>query len=443
MKPDPSAVGRRARYEVAKRVGSPLLDAASLLRRTTRKKKPPHPGPFGPPLACTGALKDLMTRHYFEGRYADGAVPVAWVTSGFPVEVLRALGYHTVYPENHAALLSVSRLVPELSGPLEAEGYARDLCGYARADIGSVASGKTPVGRLPKPDLLACCTNICQTVLYWYRDLAARFRVPLVLIDTPFVYGAPQPHHLAYVRDQLGEVIDVAERVAKRRLDWGHLREVVKTAREGTELWGECLRAGTHTPSPWTGFDSFFHLAPIVTLRGSEACNAYYRTLRDELRHRVKAGIGGLVEERYRLMWDNLPVWFNVREMSTLLAEGGFNFVCTTYTNAWYEAGRRVEADDLMGSAALAYTRILLNEDLPSKLALMKRLATDYDVQGAVLHSDRSCKPYSIGQIDLKERLQRDSGIRVLLLEACHADPRAWAKEQAEARLHAFMETFG
>jgi benzoyl-CoA reductase/2-hydroxyglutaryl-CoA dehydratase subunit BcrC/BadD/HgdB len=64
-------------------------------------------------------------------------------------------------------------------------------------------------------------------------------------------------------------------------------------------------------------------------------------------------------------------------------------------------------------------------------------------VDGAVLHSDRSCKPYSIGQVDLRERLASELGIRVLLLEADHSDPRAWAREQGENRLSAFMESFG
>ena len=57
-------------------------------------------------------------------------------------------------------------------------------------------------------------------------------------------------------------------------------------------------------------------------------------------------------------------------------------------------------------------------------------------------HSDRSCKPYSIGQVDLRERLAGELGIRVLLLEADHNDPRSWAAEPGENRLAAFMEGF-
>ena len=387
-------------------------------------------------------LKEIMTAHFFQARYADGAVPVAWVTSGFPVELLRPLGFHTVYPENHAAMCGVQRLVPGLSDAVEAQGYSRDLCSYARADLGSVITGRTPVGRLPRPDLLACCTNICQTVLYWYKALADHFRVPLVIVDTPYVYGKAEPHHVQYVRDQLEELVRVAERISGRRADPEALAEVARKAKEGTDLWAECLATGKARPAPWTGIDGFFHMAPIVALRGTDVCNDYYRLLRDELRDRVARGIGGLREERHRLLWDNLPIWFAVREVATLLAERGFNFVCTSYTNAWAEAGARIDPRDLIASAADSYTHIILNQDLPNRLGILRRLSREYEVDGAVLHSDRSCKPYSIGQVDLKDRLASELGIRVLLLEADHSDPRAWSREQADNRLTAFMEGF-
>ena len=438
-----SSVGRRVRYELAGRVVGPALASLEAWQRRLRPRgRTAKESPFGPPLESVRRLKELMSVHYLQGRYADGAVPVAWVTSGFPVEILRPLGFHAVYPENHAAICGVQRIVPELSDAAEAEGFSRDLCSYARTDLGCVATGRTPVGRLPRPDLLACCTNICQTVLYWYRALAERFGVPLVLVDTPFVYGEARPHHVQYVKDQLEELVSVAERISGRRAEPEALAEVTRKAKEASLLWGECLAEGRARPAPWTGIDGFFHMAPIVSLRGTDACTAYYRLLRDELRDRVRRGVGGIREERHRLLWDNLPIWFAVRQLSTLLASRGFNFVCTSYTNAWAEAGSKVDPADPIGSAARAYTHVILNQDLPNRLSILRRLATDYGVDGAVLHSDRSCKPYSIGQIDLKERLAAELGVRVLLLEADHNDPRAWAREQAENRLTAFAEAF-
>ena len=137
-----------------------------------------------------------------------------------------------------------------------------------------------------------------------------------------------------------------------------------------------------------------------------------------------------------------MPIWFWIRPLATLLAEHGFNFVCTSYTSAWAEAGRRVDPLDPFGSAAVAYTHVILNVDLHQRLATLRRLAKEYRADGAVLHSDRSCKPYSIGQVDLRQILSEELGIRVLLLEADHSDPRSFAAEAGENRLLAFMEGF-
>ncbi|HET6923162.1 MAG TPA: 2-hydroxyacyl-CoA dehydratase family protein [Anaeromyxobacteraceae bacterium] len=434
-------MARRLQYQAMRRAVGPFM--LWLGRRRERGRgRSRDAGPFGPPLESGRKLKDLLSLHYLAGRYADGAVPVAWVTSGFPVEILRPLGFHAVYPENHAALCAARRSLPALVEAAEREGYSQDLCSYARCDLGSVSSGRTPVGRLPRPDLLACSTNICQTVLYWYRALAERFGVPLVLVDTPFVYGQARPHDATYVVEQLHEVAAAAERVTGRRIEPEALSEATRLARQGTELWGQCLAANQAVPAPWTGFDQFIHMAPIVALRGTEECNAYYRMLLDELRERVRRGAGGIREERVRLLWDNLPVWYELRHLATMLAERGFTFVCSTYANAWSEMGGAIDAADPWTSAARAYQHVILNRDLASKLRLMKSLCASYQVRGAVLHSDRSCKPYSMGQLDLRERLARDAGVRALVLEADHGDPRAWSPEQAETRLRAFMEAF-
>ncbi len=67
----------------------------------------------------------------------------------------------------------------------------------------------------------------------------------------------------------------------------------------------------------------------------------------------------------------------------------------------------------------------------------------DYHLDGVILHSDRSCKPYSIGQIDQRDRLARDHGVPALLLEADHNDPRSFSEEQVSNRLDAFIEMLG
>lgn len=392
------------------------------------------------PLAVSPRLKELISRHYLKGRFADGHLKVAWVTSGAPIEFLIALGFFPIYPENHGAVCGIRRKAEELSSYAEDAGYSRDLCSYARTDIGSVLSGRTPVGRLPKPDLLVCCTNICQTVLLWYRVLAHQFDVPLVVIDTPFLYGEAEEHDIAFVKRQLEEAIAVAERVAGRSLSPRRLEEVTRRSKDATDLWRRVIDLGKRRPAPITAFDEFIHMAPIVEMRGEQFTVDYYQALVDELEERVRLGVGALKHEKRRVIWDNLPIWHRVRWLSEILAERSVAMVTSTYTNAWGELTDLVDPSQPLDSAARVYLHPILNRSTGHKLAVMKRMVGDFGADGVILHSDRSCKPYSIGQVDQRERLTREAGVPALLLEADHNDPRTFSEEQVRARLDAFLE---
>ena len=63
-----------------------------------------------------------------------------------------------------------------------------------------------------------------------------------------------------------------------------------------------------------------------------------------------------------------------------------------------------------------------------------------YDVDGLVMHSNRSCKPYSFGQMDIMQIVREKTGIPVLMIEADMVDPRSFSQSQVETRIDAFME---
>ena len=71
----------------------------------------------------------------------------------------------------------------------------------------------------------------------------------------------------------------------------------------------------------------------------------------------------------------------------------------------------------------------------------MKFTFSDASLDGVVLHSDRSCKAYSLGQYELANTLREDLGIPALIIEADMNDERVYAEEQIHARIDAFMET--
>jgi benzoyl-CoA reductase/2-hydroxyglutaryl-CoA dehydratase subunit BcrC/BadD/HgdB len=189
-----------------------------------------------------------------------------------------------------------------------------------------------------------------------------------------------------------------------------------------------------------TAFDGFIHMGPIVDMRGEAVTVAYYERMIAELDERIERGIGAIKEERYRVLWDNLPIWFKIGEFSKWLAERGVNVIASTYTFAWGELAPMIDPEHPLDSMARVYLHPILNRSTGHKLDSMKKIVEEFELDGVILHSDRSCKPYSLGQIDQRDRLVKKLGVPALLLEADHNDPRDYSDEQGSNRLEAFVE---
>ncbi|MEA3286165.1 MAG: 2-hydroxyacyl-CoA dehydratase [Candidatus Marinimicrobia bacterium] len=428
----------KLKYQFMKDLGAPALMSLQALKK--RRHRPVSPA-FGPPLKTNKRLKEILSRHYFLARYVPGAKKVAWVTSGAPVELLRAFDFYTIYPENHSALIGAKKQGAEYCGIAESGGFSQDLCSYARIDLGHLISGKSPAGKLPKPDLLFCSNNICQTVLYWYKAIAHELDIPLIHFDAPFVAIEQTPADVRYMAQQLQDMIPILEQITGKIFDLKQFEIILERSQESSQTWGAILESMQAKPAPMTIFDAFGHLAPVVSLRGLPVAQDYYHILQEEVEERVHLGIGAITNERYRLIWDNIAVWYQVRFLATFFAERNMNFVTATYTNAWAETTGLLDVKKPWTSMAQAYGQIILNNNMKHRLALMKKMITNFSVHGMVMHSTRSCKPYSVGQFDLRKALSKDLNLPAVILDADIADERVWSEQQIQTRLEAFCET--
>jgi len=382
-----------------------------------------------------------MTLYYIDAKTAaENNKKVAWITSGGPVEPLIAMDIIPVYPENHGAMIGASKMGVDLCEKAEAMGYASDLCSYARSDISCATVNGGPIGGLPKPDMLICCNNICGTVLKWYEIQARYFNVPLFIFDTPFCHTEYYEEMRRYVRSQVDEYIEFLEKTAGRKLDRDRMEEVGRLSVAGQRMWQAVLDTTVNKPAPMSAFDAFFHLALIVTLRGTQTAVDYYQELLDEMNERVKDGIGAVPNERYRLLWDNLPIWYRTKWLSEKFAAHDACLVADTYTSAWCGALRYIDENDFLNSMAEGYSRIYLNIGVDEMARTVCDMVDKYDVDGLVIHSNRSCKPYSLGQYDIQRIVEAKKGIPSLMIEADMCDERMFSESQIETRIEAFIE---
>ena len=386
-------------------------------------------------------MKEIMTAYYIEAKTAgETGKKVAWITSGGPVEPLIVMDVIPVYPENHGAMIGASRMGAALYEKAEAMGYASDLCSYACSDIACAPINGGPIGGLPRPDMFICCNNICGTVLKWYEIQARYFNVPLFILDTPFCHTEYTREMRKYVRRQIDEYLRFLEEHCGKKYDYDRMKEVGKLSVTGQKLWQAVLDTTMHKPAPMSAFDAFFHLALIVTLRGTQQAVDYYEMLLAEMKKRIADGIGAIPNERYRLLWDNLPVWYRTKWLSEKFATHDACLVADTYTSAWCGSLKYVDENNFLETMAECYTRIYLNIGVDEMAKTVMAMVDKYEVDGIVMHSNRSCKPYSLGQYDIQRIVEKQKGIPSLMLEADMTDERKFSESQIETRIDAFIE---
>jgi benzoyl-CoA reductase/2-hydroxyglutaryl-CoA dehydratase subunit BcrC/BadD/HgdB len=392
-----------------------------------------------PRFECFNAYNELMGRYYLERKAFAGEKPVAYVTSGAPVEVLEALDVLTIYPENFGALCGARKLSVTLCEIAEARGYAADLCSYAKGHIAaSWFPEQAPLDGLPAPDMLVCCNNICGTVLKWYQALADFYHCPLFLIDVPFQQQLePEPHVLNYVAEQIEAFIAWSEEQSGRKMDPDRLTHTLELSRQAIDLWTEIRELGRHRPSPLNAPDLFLAMAPIVVLRGTQTAVDFYRLMKAEAEERVATGVGAVPGERVRLLWDNIAIWYRLFRFYRLFSDEGACFVADTYTNAW---SINLTVDEPVMGLARAYAAPFINLDLNTRSRVVNDLARCFGVDGMVMHANRSCKPFSLTQLQLKGAMRDELDLPTLIIEADMTDMRLYNEGVIRERIATFME---
>lgn len=387
-------------------------------------------------LPCEEKMKELMTAYYTEVFTSDK--PKAWVTSGAPVELLLAYDIIPIFPENYGAMIGARHMGGELCAAAGDLGFDDCVCSYARCTIGSSKTGKGPLGALPAPDLLLACNNGCGTMFKWFEGLSRHFGVPLLLLDTPYCNGEPTLRERAYLVRQLERIISSLGDIFGKEVEPEKIWETLRLSSETAGLWGKIQDMRKARPSPLNSPDMFLHMALIVTLRGTETARDYYRDMLEQVRERVDKGTGAVENERYRLLWDHIPMWYALRDFFDFCVEQGACFAVDTYTNVWvgeFDPERPLE------SLAECYQTIMPNLRLPHRAAMYIDYIRDFDIDGFVIHSNHSCKSYCLGEYEIARRITRETGVRGIILEADMVDPKYYSEAQVKDRMLAFLES--
>ena len=145
-------------------------------------------------------------------------------------------------------------------------------------------------------------------------------------------------------------------------------------------LYKKFLDMAQYKPSPISIFDALIGMAIAVYRRGTPECVEYYQTLCDEIEEKVAKGIGVVQNEKYRLYWENLPVWFKFSDHAKLLASYGAVILTSLYVHAW-SLDFDLNKDPLV-TLAENYVDRFSNSTIEDRATMAMDLFKKYDMNG-------------------------------------------------------------
>jgi benzoyl-CoA reductase subunit B len=400
--------------------------------------------------------KEMIAEHYerLEAAPETGDPVVYTFVPGNLTELIRSFDALPVLPEINALQSGMRGKSRDYILAAERSGHSEDVCTYVKCDIGMAQSGNiSPTGtRLPKPDLLLLSYTGCYTFMKWFELLREHYDCPTVFLQIPYQGdGTLAPEHRQYVVDQLkAEVIPALERVSGRKYDEDRVRHFLSLSAQAEEDLVAVLQSARSRPSPIDAyFGAVYYVGPIFTaFRGTEEGVAYYRELRKEVEERMRQGegpvtpSGPLNDQRYRLVVEGPPNWTSFREFWQMFTDEQAVVVASTYSKVGgvYDFGFRHDPSDPLGTMADYCGGCYTNLNLPGRIDMVVNYVREYEADGFLINSIKSCNSFSAGQLMMLREIERRTGLPGAFVESDLVDPRYFSAANIRTRLESYLQ---
>ena len=384
----------------------------------------------------------------------DGKKVVYTFVPGNLTELLASFDVVPVLPEINALQAGIRKKSGGYVLEAEKLGHSEDVCTYVKSDVGMMRGGVGPTGKpIPEPDLLLLSYTGCYTFMKWFELLKQQFpRAEIAMLHVPYQGdGEITPEMQRYVAEQMRtEVIPKLERLTGTKYDEdrlrGHLELSARAEDDLVWVWESAKRR----PSPIDGyFGGVFYIGPIFTaFRGTQEGVDFYRELRAEVEARIAAGrgpvtpVGQLDEQRYRLVVEGPPNWTSFREFWSMFAAEGAVCVASTYTRVGglYDQGFRHDPSRPLETLGEYCMGCYTNLELPLRSKLIAKYVKEYDADGFICHSVKSCNSFSAGQLLILKDVERQTGVPGGFIESDLVDPRYFSAANIKNRLESYFQ---
>ena len=228
------------------------------------------------------------------------------------------------------------------------------------------------------------------------------------------------------------------------------MREYLARSAKAEDDLVKVFEMAKNRPSPIDAyFGGVYYIGPIFTaFRGSEEAVLYYRSLREEIEERVRLGKGPitpegeLVGERYRIVVEGPPNWTSFREFWKMFSDEKAVVVASSYTKVGgvYDNGFRHDPKRPLESLAEYCLGCYTNLNLPSRVEMLVRYVKEYEADGLMINSIKSCNSFSAGQLHILREVENRTGKPGGFIESDLVDPRYFSASNIKNRLESYFQ---
>ena len=400
--------------------------------------------------------KEMMAKHYerLANAEANGEKVVSTFVPGNLNELLMCFDLVNNLPEVNAIQSGLRRQSGAYVMEAEKSGHSEDVCTYVKSDIGMMAKGNIgPNGKkLPNPDVLMLSYTGCFTFMKWFELLREQYKCETIFLQTPYMAdGRITPNMIQYMVKQFKEdVIPKLEAVSGVKFDIDRLREYLRKSAQAEEDLVYILQSSKRRPSPIDAyFGGIYYIGPIFgAFRGTDDAIDYYRFLRQEVDQRIAAGLGPVTpdgqmgEEKYRLVVEGPPNYTNFRQFWKMFYEEGAVVVASSYTKVGgtYDFGFRHDPDRPLESLAEYCLGVYTNRSLPMRIEMLVNYINEYEADGLLINSIKSCNSFSAGQLLIMREVEKRTGKPAAFIETDLVDPRYFSAANVKNRLESYFQ---
>ena len=396
--------------------------------------------------------------------------PIAWsmVTWYQGDLIAKAMGVELVYPENWGAFCAAVGAAEAHLEISHDEGFPSTLCGYARNCFGytvKLANNEmkppddAPGGGMPKPTVLLGSGVACDARYKWFQALGRYMEVPVWTHELPHT-GVPEyflpgnkEHNIKFMVSEMREYVTFMEKLLGKKLDWDRYSEMVdqtfRTLRLAYEV--EVLRKAV--PSPMVSQDFWAIMIPHYYLPEDPEAYEFYQRVYDEVKEKVDNKIGAIPNEKYRMMFSELPPWHNIGFFDEIAEKHGIAMVIESIG---YHPMPPIPEEEIGGitdplelNARLSYhhwtayheTALKYQVEPGYQTAPFLNWVQDYKADGLFCHPLMSCRPATYTLLHLGNILMDKFKVPSVVVDGDIIDMRVFDVELAHSKVEAFVET--